>query len=98
MAENLIKRKELWRGLGNTRGRDWIHAADELGLNVTQPKGGSSHYAIRLPGFEKEDIKGLISNVHDKMRKDISEKVFKRLIKKGGCAEDDIWRALGMLK
>lgn len=97
MAEDRIKRKDLWQQLGNIKKKNvWIKAAEELGLNVTQPKGGSSHYALRLPDYENWDIKGHISNVYDPIRKDISEAVFKKLLDKG-YSEDDIWRALKML-
>ena len=97
MAEDRIKHKELWQQLGNIKKKEvWIEAAKELGLNVTQPKGGSSHYALRLPGYENWDIKGFISNVYDPIRKDISESIFKKLLTKG-YNEDDIWRALKML-
>lgn len=97
MAEDKIKRKELWRQLNCIKKKEvWIEAAEKLGLNVTQPKGGSSHYALRLPGYENWDIKGFISNVYDPVRKDISEAVFKKLIA-NRYNEDDIWRALKML-
>ncbi len=98
MAGDKIKRKDLWQGIGNIKKKEvWIRAAEKLGLKVTQPKGGSSHYAIRLPGYENWDIKGHISNVYDPIRKDISQIVFKKILD-NGYNEDDIWRALKMLK
>ncbi len=98
MAEHRIKRKELWEQIGCiTKKEVWIEATKELGLNITQPKGGSSHYAIRLPGYENWDMKGYICNVYDPVRKDISESIFKKLLDKG-YKEDDIWKALKMLK
>ena len=94
---NKIVRKDLWQQLNNIKkSKVWIMAAQELGLNVTQPKGGSSHYALRFPGYENWDIRGLICNVYDPVRKDISEAIFKKLIEKG-YKEDDIWKALKML-
>ncbi|OHA73668.1 MAG: hypothetical protein A2940_01785 [Candidatus Wildermuthbacteria bacterium RIFCSPLOWO2_01_FULL_48_29] len=97
MAEDRIERKALWQQLGNIKKKeDWIRAAGKLGLQVTQPKGGSSHYALRFPGYEKSDMKGFISNVYDPLRKDISEAVFKKLLD-NGYSEDDIWKALKML-
>lgn len=98
MAEERIARKDLWQQLVNIKNKKvWIRAAGELGLKVTQSKGGTSHYAIRLPGYEDWNIKGLISNVYDPVRKDVSEIIFKKLLDKG-YGEDDIWRALRMLK
>lgn len=97
MAEERIERKDLWKKLSKIKEKKvWIKAAERLGLQVTQPKGGSSHYAIRLPGYEKWDMRGFISNVYDPMRKDISEAIFKDLLDKG-YNENDIWKALGML-
>lgn len=98
MAEERIQRKDLWNQLLKIKKKEvWIKAAEKLGLQVTQPKGGSSHYALRLPGYEIHDIKGHITNVYDPIRKDISEAVFKRLLDKG-YKENDIWEALGFLK
>lgn len=98
MVEERIKHKELWESLSNIKKKEiWIDAAKRLKLNITQPKGGSSHYAIRLPGYENYDVRGLISNVYDPVRKDISESIFKRLLDKG-FTEDDIWRALKIIK
>lgn len=96
MVEERIQRKDLWRQLSKIKKKeDWIKAAGELGLQITR---GSKHYAaIRLPGYEKYDIKGLISTIYDPVRKDISEKIFKRLLEKG-YKEDDIWKVLGLLK
>ncbi len=97
MAENRIKRRDLWSRLDSIKKKEaWIKASEKPGLKVTKPKGGSSHYAIRRPNYENWDVKGLISVVYDPMRKDISETVFKKLLDHG-YHEDDIWRALGML-
>lgn len=98
MTEDRIKRKELWQQIGRIKKKEvWIEAAKKLGLNVTQPKGGSSHYAIRLPDYENWDMRGYICNVYDPMRKDVSESVFKKLLTKG-FKEDDIWKALGVIE
>ncbi len=97
MAEDRIKRKELWSGLRNIKKKKiWIDAAQKLGLSTTCPSGGSSHIALRLPGFDRADIKGHIANVYDPIRKDVSEIIFKKLLDQG-YEEDDIWKALGML-
>ncbi len=98
MVEKRIKQKRLWTQIGNIKKKKvWIRAAKSLGLEVTQPKGGSSHYAIRLPGYDIWDVKGVVSVVYDPMRKDINEIVFKKLLD-SGFKEDDIWKALKMLK
>lgn len=97
MVEDRIKRKDLWQRLSNIKKKEvWMRAASALGLHVTQPKGGSSHYAIRFPGYENWDSKGLISVVYDPVRKDVSEAIFKKLLDKG-YDEDEIWKALRKL-
>lgn len=99
MAEEDIQRRDLWAMLPSIKkGKVWSKAVEELGLLVTQPKGGSSHYAVRLPGYELTDMKGFVTNIYQGMRKDHNEKVFKAILKKGDFKEDQIWRALGMLK
>lgn len=97
-SEIQIQRKHLWQSIGNLTEKDWMRAVPKLGFELTQPSGGSSHYSVRFKGFEKEDIKGLVTNVYKGMRKDVHEKVFKAMIKIGECKEDDIWIALGMMK
>jgi hypothetical protein len=92
-----IARRGLWDSLGNIKGvRPWIDAAVKLGLTVTQPKGGSSHYSIRKAGFPAEDIRGLVATVYDGMGKQVNQEVFKKLLE-SGFEEDDIWQALGRL-
>jgi hypothetical protein len=96
MAEHRIRNKELWKRLATIRKKEvWVEAAVALGLTVTRSAGGTSHIAIRLPGFDREDIRGLINTVYAPMRKDISERIFKNLLDHG-YAEDDIWKALRM--
>ena len=98
MSDDRIRHKDLWNSIGNLKGcSPWIDLAKKLGLSVTQPKGGSSHYSIRLPGSSAEGIEGLITTVHDGMWKDVHKKAFKRFLD-SGFGEDDIWKGLGMLK
>ena len=94
MADELIKRKNLLREIDRVKLDDWIRAAKELGLVVTQPSGGSSHYAIRRAGFPPEDFRGFITNVYENLHRQDKPTIFKRLLR-AGIAEDDLWRALG---
>jgi len=97
MVSERIVHKELWRSLPNIKKGDvWIHAAQKLGLNVTQPKGGSSHFAIRSSEYDRSDIRSLIVTVCHTTRKDSNEKIFKTMLDHG-ISEDAIWKALGML-
>ena len=100
MSEDRIKRKDLWRQFPNKikKIKKWLKAAEALDLIVTQPKGGSSHYAIRFKDYDKTDVKGLVVVVyeHRSIRKDVNEAVFKAFLDKG-FSEDDIWKALDLL-
>ena len=97
MSDDRIRHKDLWNSIGNLQGCDpWIKLAKALGLSVTQPSGGSSHYAIRLPDFAPEDVKGLVTTVYDHMWRDVHKKVFKSFLDRG-FSEEDIWKGLGML-
>jgi hypothetical protein len=100
MSEDRVQRKDLWVRLGNIKQKEqWFKVAEKLGFEVTQKKGGSSHYPIRIPGTAVTDISGLVVTVyeHGELRKDVNEKIFKAFLRAGG-AEDDIWKALGLLK
>lgn len=96
MADEIIKRKDLIRQIDKIELDDWICAAQKLGFAVTQPTKGSSHYAIRKAGYAPEDIRGLVSTIYRDLHKQDKPKVFKKLVL-AGVAEDDIWKALGML-
>ncbi len=97
MAEERIKRKDLWQKLQNLSAKDWLKASERLNLIVTTPTKGSSHVAIRLPGYENTDVRGLVCTLYSGMRKDVHQIVFKCMLDKK-FEEDVIWRALGMLK
>lgn len=99
MSESRIIRKDLWRKLPNKakKLKVWFSAVENLGLFVTQPQGGTSHYSIRLKGYENTDIKGLVVVIYgNPVRKDVCEIAFKKLLDKG-FSEDNIWKALGMI-
>lgn len=97
MADGLITRKDLLRQIDKVSLNDWIRAARELGFIVTQPSGGSSHYAIRRPGFDTSDFRGYITNVYEHLHKQDKPKVFRKL-RMEGIEEDAIWKALRLLK
>ncbi len=98
MAEDNIKRKDLLKGLDKLKLNDFKKAAERLGFDVTQPSGGSSHYAVRKPDFEKSDVRGRITIIYKKMHKQNKPEFIKRMILVGGVEEDDVWEALGLLK
>jgi transcriptional regulator CtsR len=90
-----VKRKDLWQRLGNVqRAEVLIKAANQLGLTVTSNHG--SHFTIRDPRYELDDVRGVINTVYKGVYKQLSHAIFKKMIAHG-IAEDDIWKALNML-
>jgi hypothetical protein len=101
MAANVVplRHKDLHQSLGNIKtAKQWLDAATKLGFSITRPRGGSSHSSIRKVHSKPEDgIQGLITTVYDGMGKQVNQKVFKKLLEYG-VEEDDLWRALGMMR
>ena len=97
MASEVIQRKNLLRSVTNLKLKHFLKAAKQLGFLVTQPKGGSSHFAIRKEGFDQHDIRGVVAVVYEHILSVDKPKVVKDLIVKGERKEDDVWKALGLL-
>ena len=100
MSESRIVNKKLWDSLGTIKDKGpWLKAAEKLGLKITRPSSGSSHCSIRNPDpkIPLHDVRGLIATVYDGMSRQVNGKVFKRFLDYG-IKEDDLWRALEMLK
>jgi predicted RNA binding protein YcfA (HicA-like mRNA interferase family) len=76
------------------RQSEWIKVTQKLGFIVEPGKG--SHYVARNNKFPKSDCRSLIVTIQKEIRRDVSESIFKELMRKG-VPEDDIWRALGFL-
>jgi len=103
MANEGIKRKDLWMGLNNVDQKDWIKAAEELGLLIVKSNSGTSHYiTFRDPKNPNlDDIRGLVTTVTPNCYKQANRSIFKAILKyvtENSGAEDDIWRALRKLK
>lgn len=100
MSEERIVRKDLWAGIGNIkRIEEWIRAAEELGFDVTQSRGGTSHYVVRIKGSSVTDIKSVICTLasHGNLRQDVNREIFKDFLN-AGVEEDAIWKALKILR
>lgn len=93
MPEDRIKRKELWQGLEKIKQKDWARAGRRLGLEVSARGGKGSHLAIR----RSRDTTSLITTVQKDLSKQLNQTIFKQLLD-SGISEDDIWKALKMLK
>lgn len=98
MAEDRIKRKNLWAGMNNVDQADWIRAAHKLGLRVVHATSGTSHtITLRDPrNVDDDDIRTLISTVQTNLYKQANQAIFKKVVD-FGIEEDDIWRALKKL-
>ena len=98
MSEDRIKRKELYKTLGKVKAKDWLKAAENLYLLVTSPSGGTSHcHNIRMPSIPIEDIRGLVATIYEGMSNQVNQKTFKKFLD-FGFTEDQVWKALEMLK
>ncbi len=98
MSEKRIKRKNLWIRLNNIKTpQEWLKASERLGLRTSRSTGGTSHCTIRDPkNVNDNDPRSLISTVQKNLYKQSNERIFKQILA-SGIAEDDIWKALGML-
>ena len=97
MAEERVKQKELWQGLGKIKKqRDWLLAAERLGLKVDGGGGKGSHWAIRNGKYPNDNPKSLVATIQTNLFRQANQTIFKNLLDEG-IAEDDIWRALKML-
>ena len=98
MADKLILRRELVHNFSNIRRQDWKKVAEKLELIWDEEHGKGSHAVIRDPKYPKPyDTRGLLATVQKNIYKEVNKSIFKNLVKKG-INEDDIWKALGMLK
>ena len=104
MANDDISRKELFaNGLKNITQTDWIDVALKLDIFVLKSKSGTSHYiTLRDPNrIGNDGIKVLITTVLPNLYKEANKSIFKNILKYGknnNISEDNIWRALGLLK
>ncbi len=103
MANN-IKRKQLYARLGDIRKTDdWARAAVKLGLDLGERNGTSHYLTIRDPQNKNHaDVRSLVQTVQHNLYKEANQQIFKGLLRfgleKGLYEEDNIWRALKMLK
>ncbi len=97
MAEERIKRKNLWSRLGNIKKQqEWLKAAERLNLIVAGGGGKGSHWAIRNSDYPINDIRSLVATIPANLYKQANQNVFKQLLA-DGIPEDKIWQALGLL-
>ena len=96
MVESRITRKNLWQRLSTIKNqREWLHAADRLGLPYTSH--GSGHYVIRNNNFPESDYRSVIATIQTNLFKEANQTIFKNFLN-FGIYEDDIWVALKLLK
>jgi hypothetical protein len=97
MADERFSDREKLRSIGNLKKKDWLSAAERLGLRITQPTNrGTSHFAIRKAdhSIPVSDTKGLVAVVYDGMNRTMNKKAFVAFLDEG-FSEQQIWEALG---
>lgn len=92
-SDFLPKNKQLWESRGNIRLGNFLKGAERLGLRITQPNKGTSHFAVRKPDIVTNGLESLITNVYEGMSKQAKGDVIKSLLKYG-IKEDNLWKAL----
>lgn len=93
--------KELWDQLSNLKQKDWVKAAERLGIAVCYSNSGTSHYlSLRDPSnTDPNDIRGLIATVTPNLYKQANQKIFKKVstfCAKNGISEDRLWKSLDL--
>lgn len=95
MANDIVH-KDLYQALGNIKKvEQWIQVGERLNLRICR---GSKHPStIRDPKLPEDNGKAsLITVIPNDLHRRINQQIFKELLR-FGIAEDDIWKALGML-
>jgi len=93
---NGIKRKDLYKRLGNIKSREaWLKVAEVAGLRIC--RGGKHPITIRDPKMPDEEGKAsLIAVIPSHLHKKMNQEIFKHLLS-FMMEEDLIWKALGLL-
>jgi hypothetical protein len=104
MADERIKRKNLWVGMDTVKQTDWIKAASKLkNVALERNSGGTSHTVIlRDPKkLNNDSTVSLITIIPRNLYKELNRAIFKQILaygEKNDITEDDIWRGLKRLK
>jgi len=103
MSEDRIKYKECYQKLESIKRVDeWLTAAKRLGLRITS--GGKHPYTVRDPqNPNDDDCKSLITTIPSGIHKGINKAIAKQILfspitARLGITEEQIWKALGLLK
>lgn len=94
---NNITRKDLFHGLGNIKKvEQWLKASGKLGLRVCR---GSKHPStIRNPNMpDDEGNASLIATIPHNLHRVMNQIIFKEFLR-FGIQEDDLWKALDMIR
>ena len=103
MSEDRIKFKECYKKLESIKRVDeWLNAARRLGLRVAS--GGKHPYTLRDPqNLNDDDYKSLITTIPSGIHRGINRVIAKEILfspvtERLGITEEQVWRALGLLK
>ena len=97
MANERIQRRELWKRLNNIKQNEWLKAGKRLDLIASSSSGKGSHGTLRDPKYSPDDIKSLVITIPKNLYKEMNHVIFTQLLDHG-FIEDQIWKALKMLK
>lgn len=98
-----LQRGELTQQIKNLKQNDWVKACEKLGLWVAPGGGRGSHVAIYASSkSDRSDRSSLVLTVQKHLTPNIQTDKLKHLVAYGQASkqytEDDVWRALKLLK
>lgn len=98
-----LERGQLVNQIKGHGQRDWMKACEKLGLCVVPASGRGSHCAVYKNNVcPPEDssccVVTIPTNLYPNFQRDLVKKVLLYGLQSGRYDEDDLWRALGVIK
>jgi hypothetical protein len=98
-----LQRGELTQQIKNLKQKDWLKACERLGLWVAEGGGKGSHVAVYCEvDCNRSNSNNLVLTVQKHLTPNIQTDKLKQLVAygqhSGAYSEDDVWRALRILK
>jgi|GEM_PF-2442390 hypothetical protein len=94
---------EFVNKIKNTTQKEWMKACEKLGLRVFPAHGKGSHCAVYkdslcLPSNSDCCVVTIPGNIYANFQRDLVKKILFHGIQSGKYSENDIWRALSVIK
>lgn len=97
-----LLRGELVDQIKNKSQKDWIKVCNKLGVTVSTEYGSGSHAAAYKdncsPSRQECCIVTFINGTNQNIQRDLFKKLLTYGLSTGKYTEDDMWRALGVIK